>query len=75
MRIAGALDEEALRFSVTDDGIGFDVASAPGLVEGHFGLQGIRERLNRLEGTVSFSAVSPSGCSVTVLIPRKGLRS
>lgn len=75
VRIAGALDEEALRFSVTDDGIGFDVASAPGLVEGHFGLQGIRERLNRLEGTVSFSAVSPSGCSVTVLIPRKGLRS
>lgn len=75
VRIAGALDEEALRFSVTDDGIGFDVASAPGLAEGHFGLQGIRERLNRLEGTVSFSAVSPSGCSVTVFIPRKGLRS
>ena len=54
VRIAGALDEEALRFSVTDDGVGFDVASAPGLAQGHFGLQGIRERLNRLGGTVSF---------------------
>ena len=75
VRIAGALDEEALRFSVTDDGIGFDVAFAPGLAEGHFGLQGIRERLNRLEGKLSFSAVSPRGCSATVFIPRKGLRS
>lgn len=75
VRIAGALDEEALRFSVTDDGIGFDVASAPGIAEGHFGLQGIRERLNRLEGMVSFSAVSPRGCSATVFIPRRGLRS
>ena len=75
VRIAGALDEEALRFSVTDDGIGFDAASAPGLAEGHFGLQGIRERLNRLEGKLSFSAVSPRGCSATVFIPRKGLRS
>ena len=75
VRIAGALDEEALRFSVTDDGIGFDDASAPGLAEGHFGLQGIRERLNRLGGTVSFSAVLPRGCSATVFIPRKGLCS
>ena len=75
VRIAGALDEEALRFSVTDDGSGFDVASAPGVAEGHFGLQGIRERLNRLEGTVSFSVVLPHGCSATVFIPRKGLRS
>lgn len=75
VRIAGAIDEEALRFSVTDDGIGFDIAFAPGVAEGHFGLQGIRERLNRLEGTLSFSTVSPQGCSATVFIPRKGLRS
>lgn len=75
VRIAGALDEEALRFSVTDDGVGFDVASAPGLAEGHFGLQGIRERLKRLGGILSFSAVSPQGCSATVFIPKKGLCS
>lgn len=75
VRIAGALDEEALRFSVADDGSGFDIASAPGVAEGHFGLQGIRERLNRLEGTLSFAAVLPRGCSATVFIPRKGLCS
>ena len=73
--IAGALDEEALRFSVTDDGCGFDVSCAPGVAEGHFGLQGIRERLNRLGGTLSFAAVSPHGCSATVIIPRKGICS
>ncbi len=75
VRIAGSLDEEALRFSVADDGCGFDVSCAPGVAEGHFGLQGIRERLNRLGGTMSFAAVSPHGCSVTVVIPRKGICS
>ena len=73
VRIAGSLDEEALRFSVADDGCGFDVSRAPGVAEGHFGLQGIRERLNRLGGSMSFAAVSPHGCSATVTIPRKGM--
>ena len=75
VRIVGALDEEALRFSVADDGDGFDASRAPGIAEGHFGLQGIRERLNRMGGTVSFSAVSPHGCSATVVIPMKGVCS
>lgn len=75
VRIAGILDEEALRFSVVDDGCGFDASRAPGVSEGHFGLQGIRERLNRLGGTMSFAAVSPHGCSATVTIPKKGFCS
>jgi len=73
VRISGALDEEALRFSVSDDGCGFDVSRAPGVSEGHFGLQGIRERLNCLGGAVSFDSVAPHGCSVTIVIPRKGI--
>ena len=35
---------------VTDDGKGFHPENRPGQRDGHFGLQGIQERLNRLDG-------------------------
>lgn len=50
VRIAGTLDGKHLRFSVTDDGIGFDPEHVPGTAEGHYGLAGVRDRINRLSG-------------------------
>ncbi len=41
---------------VRDDGVGFDVAKAPGPAEGHFGLQGMRERMTRLHGTCAIES-------------------
>jgi signal transduction histidine kinase len=38
--------------SVTDDGSGFDVVNAAGPIQGHFGLLGMKERLNALGGTL-----------------------
>ena len=64
-----ASGRRSLAFSVADDGTGFDPARAPGVAKGHFGLQGVRERLNRLGGTIAFSAVEPHGCLVRVTIP------
>ena len=58
VRIAGGLDGRRLVFSVRDNGTGFDATSAPGIAEGHFGLQGIRERLNRYAGALAFSRTS-----------------
>ncbi|MBQ6330188.1 MAG: ATP-binding protein, partial [Kiritimatiellae bacterium] len=49
VRIAGEFHDGALSFSVRDDGCGFDVDSAAGANEGHFGLEGIRERAKRLD--------------------------
>jgi signal transduction histidine kinase len=36
---------------------------------GHFGLQGIRERIESLEGSVEIKSTEGSGTKVTVSIP------
>lgn len=56
--IAGEICERTLRFSVRDDGCGFDVAHHPGQSTGHFGLKGISERLQALDGKLSMSSSS-----------------
>ena len=53
IKIAGSRASGRLLFSVRDDGEGFDAATAPGIAEGHFGLQGIRERLRLLGGELT----------------------
>ena len=67
--IAGVLDKDGLALSVSDNGCGFDSASAPGVLEGHFGLQGIRERLNRLGGTLVFRAGRKVGTHARINLP------
>lgn len=59
----------SIRFSVRDNGIGFDTANIPGIEKGHFGLCGIRERIDAIEGTVSFDSTPGNGTKVTVEIP------
>jgi hypothetical protein len=41
---------DAVELSVRDDGRGFEPGSAVGVKQGHFGLQGMRERIKRLGG-------------------------
>ena len=53
IKIAGSRTDGRVLFSVRDDGDGFDTATAPGIAEGHFGLQGIRERLRLLGGELT----------------------
>ena len=66
--IAGTLDDGKLRFSVTDDGCGFDLAAAPGIAEGHFGLQGIRERVNQFGGEIGIDSQTGKGTRVKIWI-------
>jgi signal transduction histidine kinase len=54
---------------VQDDGRGFDPAQAPGVSEGHFGLQGMRERVKRLGGTLSIEPSTPSGTRIRAVVP------
>lgn len=57
-----------VRLEVSDDGEGF----APGEVDaraGHFGLQGIRERVNKIGGTVRIASQPGRGTTLRVTVP------
>ena len=69
VRIAGCIGNGCLLLSVTDDGTGFDEKTCPGADKGHFGLTGIRDRVRRLKGKISFESVSPHGARVTITMP------
>ena len=56
IKIAGSIENGLLLFSVTDNGSGFDPETSPGPKSGHFGIDGIRERLSRRNGHLSFES-------------------
>ena len=64
--IAGSIDGTLLRFSVRDNGCGFDPASAPGFSDGHYGLLGIQERVDEFEGEFEIDSNAGSGTTATV---------
>ena len=66
IRIAGSIDGKRLLFSVRDNGCGFDPNACPGVDEGHFGLQGLRERLGALDGALSFTSAPGQGTRADV---------
>lgn len=74
VRISGTLDGTTLAFAVTDDGCGFDPAHRPGPEDGHFGIQGIRDRLRRLDGSLSVASRpgGPTEARITLRAPDKG---
>ena len=51
-----------------DNGRGFEPSSTPGPREGHFGLQGIRERVRAAKGKVEVESSPGNGAKVTVSI-------
>ena len=73
IRVAGSLDGDTLRFSVSDDGTGFDPENCPGVMEGHFGLQGIEERVNFFNGEMRIVSSPGKGTQVSIAIEIKGL--
>lgn len=66
--IAGEHLESTIRFSVRDDGSGFDPQNRPGLAQGHFGLQGIKERVAKLGGSLTIKSEIGKGTKVIVEI-------
>lgn len=69
VRIAGKAEDGVLYFSVIDDGTGFDVDNRPGVIEGHFGLQGVKERVIALGGTFTLTSAPGRGTKAWVTIP------
>jgi signal transduction histidine kinase len=57
-----------LHISVSDNGCGFDPAVCPGADTGHFGLNGIRERIDKFDGTLSVDSSAGKGTRVKIRI-------
>lgn len=61
--------EESVEMTVKDDGAGFNPSEAPGLADGHLGLQGMRERMKRLGGTVTIDSSPGKGTEIRARVP------
>ena len=68
VKVAGSIENGKLLFSVRDNGCGFDPATAPSMAEGHFGLRGIRDRINILDGTMNIESVPGKGTRVSITL-------
>ena len=68
IKVAGCIEDGHLLFSVRDNGCGFDPDDHPGVEEGHYGLQGISERAEDLDGDMTIESKPGHGTKVTVRI-------
>ena len=68
IRVAGEYHDGTLSFSVRDNGCGFDAEARPGPSQGHFGLEGIRERAERLDGTAVIESHPGAGTRIAVTL-------
>jgi signal transduction histidine kinase len=68
IRIAGEISAEQLHISVADDGTGFDPAAAADSGTGHFGLDGIRERLLNHNGELAIESAPGKGTTVSIFL-------
>lgn len=69
VKIAGSLENgDTLLFSVSDNGCGFDPQTRPGVAQGHFGLQGVRERINLFDGEMNIESASGKGSRISILM-------
>ena len=66
IQIAGCLEADKIVFSVADNGCGFDPGKSPGVNEGHFGLQGVRERVASQGGSLTIDSRPGAGTRIAV---------
>jgi signal transduction histidine kinase len=58
-----------LALHVKDDGVGIDPTIGDHGSEGHFGLQGMHERVARIGGKLTVASSASSGTEITVVVP------
>ena len=68
IQVAGCIDGDRLLFSVKDDGCGFDPTTRLGSDEGHFGLQGVQERIESIGGKVTIVSAPGRGTKISASI-------
>ena len=68
IKIAGSVEGGKLLFSVKDNGCGFTPEEAPSIEDGHFGIQGIRERITAFNGDFILESAPGKGTKATVIL-------
>jgi len=58
-----------LTLRVNDNGVGIDPVIADSGKNGHFGLQGMRERTSRIGGKLTLGSSSSSGTEIRLMVP------
>ncbi len=66
VRIALRVDDAHVALTVEDNGVGFDPHQP---YPGHFGLQSMRERIERLGGTVAIASAIGAGTRIQATVP------
>jgi ligand-binding sensor domain-containing protein/signal transduction histidine kinase len=66
---------DALESSITDDGCGFDVVARKADGSQHYGIEGMRERVERMGGRIGIVSAPQQGTTVSFNIRRSHLQS
>jgi len=64
-----AFEDHRLTLRVRDDGRGFDPQRLPPLSSGHFGLFGMRERADKLQGELTILSTPGQGAQIQLTVP------
>jgi len=60
--------------SICDDGVGFDVKTIPSLGSNHFGLSGMRDRMQKFRGSLAVDSHPGMGTRVSLALPISACR-
>ncbi len=66
VKVTLAQEGDAVRMEVQDWGVGFDPAAVE---KGHFGLEGIRQRVRLLDGHMTIESAAGEGTTLSVVVP------
>jgi signal transduction histidine kinase len=69
IRVRLTFAADGWELQIADDGRGFDPAHCPGQGDGHFGLQGMRERVKRLGGELRIGSHPGGGTTIVARVP------
>jgi signal transduction histidine kinase len=72
--IACTFQESGLEVSVTDDGCGFELGTVAEITRPHFGLAGMRQRIERLGGTLDVHSEPGAGTRLSIHLSRDCIR-
>jgi ligand-binding sensor domain-containing protein/signal transduction histidine kinase len=71
--LAVAFEANLCRIRVHDDGSGFDPATLSRLPENHYGLIGIKERVERIGGKFTLQSEVGAGTDLSIEVPRRAV--